>query len=162
MPCLLHRLRSLVCIITMSAILAHSRTYLDYWTSVIFKQLVGENVLSVAGSTDAGRMTRVYAFCSLTYPGGVVAVALNINTTSNATFQFNFAMSPRLEYQLTAPGGDVSSQQIELNGVVLTAQPDGSLPALTPIAVDDGAPITMYPLSYGFFVFPQANAPACQ
>ena len=134
----------------------------DYWTSVIFKQVVGKNVLKVAGSTDLGRTVRVYSFCSRNITGGVVIVAIN---TNNATVQFTlqatFSMSPRLEYQLTAPNGDMSSAGIELNGVVLTARADGSLPDLSPALVQDNDPITMAGLSYGMFVFPEANAGAC-
>jgi hypothetical protein len=70
-------------------------------------------------------------------------------------------MYPRLEYQLTAPNGVVSSTQIELNGRVLEASLDGDLPSLEPITVQDDVPITIAALSYGFFVFQEANAAGC-
>ena len=54
-------------------------TCADYWASVVFKQVVGTRVLSVANSTALGRTTRVYAWCAATSPGGVVLLAININ-----------------------------------------------------------------------------------
>ena len=137
--------------------------YVDYWTSVIFKKLVGTKALNVADSTTLGRTVRVYAFCSVNITGGVVLAALNVN---NYPIQFQlqegFQMYPRLEYQLTAPDNDMSSSQIELNGHVLTAQPTGDLPDLNGALVQANEPITMAPLSYGLFVFPDAKSSACE
>ena len=129
---------------------------------MIFKQVVGTNVLNVAGSTALGRTVRVYSFCSRNITGGVVIIAINTNNaTVQIALQETFPMYPRLEYQLTAPNGDMSSASIELNGVILTAHADGSLPNLSPLVVEDNEPITMAGLSYGMFVFPEANAAAC-
>jgi heparanase 1 len=133
----------------------------DYWTSVLFKQLVGTRVLSVANSTQLGRTLRVYAFCSRNITGGVVVAAININTTPQNFDFLDFPVYPRLEYQLTAPGGNMSSANINLNGNTLFASDTGALPNLSPVQYDTNLPIMMGPLSYGYFVFPEANAPAC-
>ena len=138
-----------------------SNIYADYWTTIIFKQLVGTRVLSVADSTNYGRSTRIYAFCSRNITGGVVVVGINLNTTPTS-FTFDaFSVSPRIEYQLTAPSGNMSSPSIELNGVVLHASPSGDLPPLSGAEVTDGSPVTLQGTSYGMFVFPEASAPAC-
>jgi hypothetical protein len=55
----------------------------------------------------------------------------------------------------------MSSLSIDLNGKTLFASPTGELPDLSPVEVDDGTAVSMAPLSYGFFVFPEANAAAC-
>ena len=134
----------------------------DYWSSVLFKQLVGTNTLAIAGNTDTGRTIRLYAFCSRSMYGGVVLVAINVNDSPrNVAFQSSFSLAPRQEYRLTAPGGNVSSTNIELNGVTLVPGPFGQLPPLNPIVVESNTYITLDPLSYAFFVFPDAAAPAC-
>ena len=94
----------------------------DYWHSVLFKQLVGTNVLDIEGSTatgergvalcycsidvpclHVGRMTRVYAFCARNISGGVTVLAININLTPTSfTFQSDFPMYPRLVCRLVA------------------------------------------------------------
>ncbi len=128
---------------------------------MLFKQLIGTRVLSVAHSTELGRTLRIYAFCSRNITGAVAVVAININTTPQSFDFEGFAVTPRLEYQLTAPGGNMSSLSIDLNGKTLFASPTGELPDLSPVEVDDGTAVSMAPLSYGFFVFPEANAAAC-
>jgi heparanase 1 len=103
----------------------------------------------------------VYSFCSRNISGAVVVVAINIQEQAQDFSVYEFSSSPRAEYVLTAPEGDMSSVNIELNGVVLNANPDGSLPSLSPNIVESNTPMTLPPLSYGFFVFPEAQAPAC-
>lgn len=130
---------------------------------MLFKQLVGTNVLGVEGSTQSGRTTRVYAFCSRSTKGAVVVLALNIaDTLATFTLQSGFKMYPRQEYRLTAPNGDLSSAQVELNGVVLEASSSGALPAFNPVNVDSNIPVTVAATSFSFIVFPEANAQACQ
>ena len=132
----------------------------DYWTTLLFKQLVGTRVLAVANSTDFGRTLRVYAFCSRNISGGVAVVAINTEPHP-ATFTFSaLPNTPRVEYQLTAPGGNMSSPDIELNGVVLELS-GGALPHLGGHVVTDASPVTLQPTSYAILVFPEAAAPAC-
>jgi hypothetical protein len=76
---------------------------IDYYTSVLFKQLIGTSVLSVANSTAPGRTLRVYAFCSRNITGAVVAVIININNSSSSVVLDGVSMAPRYEYHLTAP-----------------------------------------------------------
>ena len=73
-----------------------------------------------------------------------------------------FPSLPRHEFVLTpGGGGGILSRDISLNGKVLHLGPDGAVPAL------QGRPGTqpgfVVPArSYGFAVYPDANAPACQ
>lgn len=139
-----------------------NQPYPDYWHSVLFKQLIGTNVLTITNSTSLGRMTRVYAFCARNVSGGVAVLAININLTpSSFVFQSNFSMFPRQEYHLTAPNADLSSYQVELNGEILIASPTGDLPPFNPVVVENNQPIVLNATSFAFIVFPQANAPAC-
>ena len=118
---------------------------------------------SPQGCTATGRTTRVYAFCSRVTDGGVTVLALNIDSQPTTfEFQATFTMFPRLEYHLTAPGGNLSSFQVELNGELLQASPSGALPAFNPVSVNTASPITLQPTSFGFFVFPDANSEACK
>ncbi len=137
---------------------------------MLFKQIVGETVLAVTNSTAAGRTVRVYAFCArtsgpLAYPAGSIAiVAINVNNAS-VSFDVNVSgatVGVREEYHLTAPGGNMGSLSIELNGQVLELGAGGTLPAFVPVEVEDGASaIQMSALSYGFIVLKSANAAAC-
>ena len=128
---------------------------------MLFKQLVGTRALSVGGSTAPGRTLRVYAFCSRNITGGVVLVALNLNASPASFTLDTIAAAPRVEYQLTAPSGNMSSQIVLLNGVELVASAEGQLPSLAGHVVEQDVPIELGPTSYGLFVLPAANAPAC-
>ena len=120
--------------------------------------------------------------------GGVTVAVLNINNApASITIDGGFPVYPRLEYHLTAPdgtyfacmsadtdctycacmpadtiiSGDVTSAQIMLNGQILAASASGALPSFNPISVDTDTPVVFALLSYGFVVFPGANARAC-
>ena len=132
---------------------------------MLFKQLVGPQVLQVANSTEPGRMLRVYAFCTkATYQtGAVTVVAININ---NATASFTVdvnggAQYQRDEYHLTAPDGNMASNTVLLNGQALSTNSNGDLPDMAPVSVGSDTPVVLAPLSFGFFVFTNAHAQAC-
>ena len=132
---------------------------------MLFKRLVGNGVLSVANETTLGRTVRVYAFCTTetsvsSFPAGSVTVAyLNVQNTS-ATVDFaGLAAYPRAEFRLTSP--NLGAPTILLNGNVLEPSESGNLPLLLPNIVTTDDPLVLDPLSYGFIVFPEANAPAC-
>jgi heparanase 1 len=70
----------------------------------------------------------------------------------------------RHDYLLSSGDGTPTSATVALNGAVLGVAPDGSLPPLPPVeVVGPGAPaLTLPPLTFGFFVFPNASVAACQ
>lgn len=72
-----------------------------------------------------------------------------------------FDQLPRTEFVLTAPGADILSRDIELNGKVLRiVDGDRSLPPLVgKNGISDEWVVP--PLSYGFAVYSAAKAPAC-
>lgn len=67
----------------------------------------------------------------------------------------------RLEYHLTAPGGNLHSQVVLLNGYPLGPSPSGDGPSLVPIQVDKVAPVQVAPLSIAFAVIPDAALTIC-
>ena len=49
-----------------------------------------------------------------------------------------------------------------LNGKqLLMMQSDTQLPVLKPVRLDPGSKVTLSPLTFGFFVFPEANVKIC-
>jgi hypothetical protein len=123
----------------------------------------------VADNTAPGRTIRVYAFCTRTngpipYASGAITVAaININ---NATVSFELNVNgvveyERDEYHLTAPNGDMASTTVLLNGTPLQASESGQLPAFTPVTVTSNTPVTLAPLSFGFFVLTNAKGATC-
>lgn len=66
---------------------------------------------------------------------------------------------PRLEFVLTAPNGDLHSQQVLLNGHLLDFN-GTALPQLIGIA-GTTSDFVVPPQSYGFAVYSDADATAC-
>ena len=154
----------------------------DYWIALLFKRLVGRNVLkaSIAPAANYTTGLSAYSFCSRQHPGGVVLTF--VNTGSAVTMSVNITAGLREEYHLTAGGRSelpclppprgtcnsqceaLTSQSVALNGVNLTANVKtlGPMPALSGKAVDASTPMTVAPCSYGFVVLPAAAAPACK
>lgn len=145
----------------------------DYWTTALWKALVGTRVLDaqVAGGSDA---TGVWAwgFCTAaraagSLPGDVTFVLTNFN---NATVTVSLpqpaahagAGGSRGEYLLTPPpGAGLDSQGVLLNGAPLALLPDLSLPVFAPSIVDAATPVTLPPLAYGFYHLRGLRVPAC-
>jgi len=146
----------------------------DYWTTALWKALVGPRVLTaqVAGGSE-GTGVWAWAFCTAvsaagSLPGDVTVVLTNFN---NATAMVSLpqpaaavsgASATRGEYLLTPPpGAGLDSQAVNLNGAPLTLLPDLSLPAFTPAVVDAATPVTLPPLAYGFYHLRGMRAAAC-
>jgi len=116
--------------------------------------------------------TRVYAHCTKIntaglapkYPPGSVTI-FAINFSQNLTKSLELPEAWRQYstdmYLLTPPGGDLLSQQVELNGQVLELVTDTQLPRLLPQTLPSQQPFTLPPLSFGFLVVPSASAKAC-
>jgi len=128
----------------------------DYWTAVLYKRLIGTNVLSTSGAFSEAL---VYAHCGK-IQGAVTVIVIN-PSTSGVTLDISGISSavPRDEYILTSPSLD--SYVVQLNGKSLALNLDGSLPDLTPHTITDGD-IILPPYSHGFIVFPKAAAQVCQ
>lgn len=128
----------------------------DYWASLLWKRLMGPRVLA-AEIEDQPPTLRLYAHCTPDRPGAVTVAAVNLDRTRPARFA-PASHSRHEAYVVTAP--TLAAREVSLDDTPLRAAPDGTLPALEPIMTD--APATVPPLAYAFFVYPDADAPACR
>jgi heparanase 1 len=135
----------------------------DWWASVLWKRLMGSDVLAAA-SGDA--TLRARAHCAAAgggLPPGAVTVALvNLSRERDVAIVLD-GLGPQeaRAYVVTAP--DPVGREVRLGGVTLAVDADGAPPALDPVARRfDGDPWWTLPaLSYAFLVLPDARAPAC-
>jgi len=114
---------------------------------------------------------RAYAHCArskdglLNQRGGVTVLLINTASDVEVTAQIDMpaddlGSTPRFDYLLTASNGLPSSKLVALNGRTLLAQPNGSLPRLEGLRAR-GSSVLIPPLSFGFFVWPEANVKPC-
>ena len=125
----------------------------SYWAGVLWARLVGPRVLAVESSADLADLT-TYAHCAPSDEGSTTYVVVNASTTDTRTVATG--NDPVTTYQLT--GESLDSPTAMLNGEVLAAAEDGTLPALDGDEVD-GA-VTIPPASVTYIVDPTTN-PAC-
>jgi hypothetical protein len=126
----------------------------DYWAGVLWKRLMGTTVLNPEAPGDPS--VRVYAQCMRGVPGGVAIAAMN--TDAKAKHSIGIA-TPAERYTLTSDA--LTSNAVSLNGTVLHANPDGSLPEMKGQHVDAGS-IEMDPVSVVFLAVPSAKNAACR
>lgn len=139
----------------------------DYWLSLLHKQLAGHRVLNVTNSLEPGRSVRVYAHCVNEFAdhhydrGDVTILAVNINATSNVFFNLTGTLKGLAadQYLLQAQDGDVTSQNVLLNGNLLQMIDDTTLPKIEPLSVEQ--PFHLPAWSYGFFVIKNAKMAIC-
>ena len=137
----------------------------DYYLTVLFRQLVGSVLLPSSLSPDAPDTLDLHAWCSgprsPAGAGGVVVTYVNYNAKDAAvSLPPALASAPATLYSLTAtPSGTpeeyLASDVVYLNGVALTVDAAGNLPAY-PIpgkAFTGGATLSIPGYSYGFVVF---------
>lgn len=138
----------------------------DYWTSVLWRTLVGTSVLDADSGGDA--LLRFYAHCTRAgapdqSSGAITLVVVNIDPSTGVELDLDaFGGDQADVYLLTSD--NLASTSIALNGTTLVEASDGSLPALTPAhaARSGGAlRVTFPPASYGYVVLPGAGVPAC-
>jgi len=129
----------------------------DYFTLAIWKQVMGEKVLSV---TYTG-CVRAYAHCTKNTTNGAVTLAvLNLcNTTQTVTVNGLGSASYRYEYHLSAPY--FQSTSIALNGVTLVVNAQAGLPSFIASKVSTSTPLTLQGTTYGFFVYDNAQVSVC-
>lgn len=125
----------------------------SYWAGVLWARLVGPEVLTVDAGTELAGVT-TYAHCARSDEGGTTYVVINASTTESHTVAS--PNRPVRTYQLTAERLD--SQDTLLNGAVLEAGEDGTLPQME--GEDVRGSVTIPPASVNFVVDPAPN-PAC-
>ena len=136
----------------------------DLFLYTIYSRTVGHGVLSVTG--DEASDALVYAHCASERFGsnGTVTVFGANPSLEAVSLAVSKPALPRIEYILTAPGGDLASQTPVLNGDEerpLALGPDGSLPPMDghfcgAEGCADG--LVLPPRSQGFFVLLAARA----
>ena len=139
----------------------------DYWSSFLHKNLVGSRVLEVHGGISLGRTVRVYAHCTSKRSGydtgSLVLIALNTQHSDVKLVLINGLEKLPVHQYLLTPGqnNNLTSQTVRLNGKLLQLVNDTFLPNVVPktIPPDD---IMLPPVSYGFFVIPDAKADGCK
>ena len=140
----------------------------DYWSSSLYKNLVGSRVLEVHGGISLGRTVRVYAHCtskSSRYDtGSLVLIALNTQHNDVQLVLTNGLENLPVDQYLLTPGqnNNVTSQTVKLNGKLLQLVNDTFLPNVEPKTITPPDDIMLPPVSYGFFVIPDAKVDACQ
>ena len=150
----------------------------DYYSSYLFKNLVGNKVLFVDGEFDLGRNIRTYAFCTrmnnngsiYNYDkGSITILVLNLyNSTQTVNFKLNQNnINPTDSgkyydlYLLTSYKDVINSQTIYLNGEPIIMNDPSKIPTLNGKYTTYGSDVTFDALSYGFIVINYANASAC-
>jgi len=140
----------------------------DYWSSALYKQLVGRTVLNVTGYLTPGRNVRIYAHCvnpvgGLGYkPYSIVLMILNLNKneTANIDIQNPLLQSLEVDQFLFSPlNGELEDTMVELNGEPMKMINDTALPKFEPVRIEQ--PIRVPPLRYGFYVLLNSYADAC-
>jgi len=131
----------------------------DYWVSVLYKQLVGTKVLNVTGFLEHNRSVRAYAHCvndenerGYESTGTIALFVLNMNETEQAEIQLEGSLADLDgdSFVFTSETGKMDSRFVKLNGEVLKMINDEDLPELLPLLTKQ--PFVLPPLSYGFFV----------
>jgi hypothetical protein len=96
--------------------------------------------------------------------GSVTLFVINFsqNLSKTLLLPVDWASQPIDVYQLTAPSQNVLSKVVDLNGQTLKMINPTTLPKLAPKILPAKQAVIVPSLSFSFFVFPHANATACQ
>ena len=130
----------------------------DYWVSVLYKQIVGNEVLDVTGRLQYGRKMRVYAHCvkkSFTLvPGKVVLIFLNLDSTESVHIRTPACHSKGsvtgFMYLFEPANGRLDNEQVRLNGKLLKMVDEETLPKLSAVSIS--CPYYIPPLTFGFLL----------
>uniref|UniRef100_A0A8C2AHD7 Heparanase n=1 Tax=Cyprinus carpio TaxID=7962 RepID=A0A8C2AHD7_CYPCA len=145
----------------------------DYWLSLLYKRLVGPEVLKAQVLMNSGpkKPIRLYLHCtnrkSTHYrPGAVTLFALNLNKnevtislpahTANSTIEAFVLQSAEIGQQ------NLYSRSVKLNGQVLKMVDDRTLPPLKGHELSPGERIKLPGFSFAFYVLIEAQAPVCK
>ena len=135
----------------------------DFWSAVIYKKVVGTRVLQIQGGDS---YVRLYAHCTKApgndhQKGSVTVFGMNMHKSQNAEINFEGKLSGRVvqQYLLTPSDGTLKSKEVSLNGKVLKLVEDLHVPDIYPKYVEQ--PVAMPPLTYAFYVIPDAGFAVC-
>uniref|UniRef100_A0A3P9PBD6 Heparanase n=1 Tax=Poecilia reticulata TaxID=8081 RepID=A0A3P9PBD6_POERE len=142
----------------------------DYWLSLLYKRLVGPEVLKLQLVSDSGRSKRVrlYLHCAnrKSYPdGAVVLIWMNLSRKPvriSLPARVSSSTVDAFVLQSNQPGEEgLQSRSVQLNGELLKMVDDKTLPELNGTQLPPAEHLKLPPYSLGFFVIMDAQASAC-
>lgn len=140
----------------------------DYWLSLLFKKLVGTNVLMASVKGPDRSKLRVYLHCTnINHPrykeGDLTLYALNLHNVTKHLQLPHYLFDKQVDRYIVKPSGPdgLFSESVQLNGQTLKMVDDQTLPALTENPLHPGSSLGLPAFSYGFFVIRNAKAAAC-
>ncbi|XP_065733234.1 heparanase isoform X3 [Phocoena phocoena] len=144
------------------------KIFQDYWLSLLFKKLVGTNVLMASVKGPDRNKLRVYLHCTnINHPrykeGDLTLYALNLHNVTKRLQLPHHLFDKQVDKYLIKPSGPngLFSKSVQLNGQTLKMVDDQTLPALTEKPLRPGSSLGLPALSYGFFVIRNAKVAAC-
>nr|XP_033503556.1 heparanase [Epinephelus lanceolatus] len=141
----------------------------DYWLSLLYKRLVGPEVLKIEFSSFSQRKrVRLYLHCAnkKSYTGGAVTlISMNLSKKP-ARISVPASVSSRtvdaFVLQSEQPGEEgLYSRSVKLNGVVLKMVDDKTLPDIKGTRLPPSEHLQLPPFSLAFFILTDARAAAC-
>ncbi|PFX17988.1 Heparanase [Stylophora pistillata] len=117
---------------------------------------------SVSGGGAAGISGRFVAGFFLYKRGAITFMAMNLHPEREANVILNKSLQDHdIDEFLFTPDGDITSRRIKLNGKVLEMGSDSFLPSFQPIRIPRANRVILPPLTYAFYVVPEAHAKPC-
>ncbi len=126
----------------------------DFWAAVLWKRTMGTTVLDPGAPSDPA--LRIYAQCANGAKDGVTLLMLNTDKNEKRSIVLPVAAE---RYTLAADA--LESTSVSLNGTVLQADPDGSIPPISGQPVKAGA-LSLDPQTITFFTIPSARNKNCK
>ncbi|XP_051794477.1 heparanase [Acanthochromis polyacanthus] len=137
----------------------------DYWLSLLYKRLVGPEVLKVRkrSSSAQSKRVRTYLHCSneKSYSrGSVTLISMNLNQNSFRISVPSLLSSSSLD-AFILQSDQLNSRSVKLNGRLLQMLDDETLPDLRGTRLPPSDHLQLPGFSLNFFVFLDVQAAAC-
>jgi len=136
----------------------------DYYSALLWHRLMGTRVLDT--TSEGSENVRAYAHCAKNAKG-VTLLLINYSNNTRAYVRAFAGLRnstqkrTRFEYHLTAKDGDLHSQTVLLNGMILNVTAAGEIPYFPALRYRARRRISLAPLSIAFAHFPYVRFPAC-
>lgn len=137
-------------------------TYPDYWSSRLWRQLMGTRVLDSRASLVAEKNVRTYAHCSAQSEGGVSLLAMNLSADIEYSLNLPILLQGQDVEVFTLSSPDLLSQEVYLNGEkILDTEENilGPLQGRTSHSEDEV--FVLSPLTINFYHFPDIQLASC-
>ncbi|KAM9307384.1 heparanase [Pholidichthys leucotaenia] len=143
----------------------------DYWLSILYKKLVGPEVLKISVFSNLGRSKRVRAYLHCTNKksygsGAITLISMNLNKKPARISIPTLISSSTVDafiLQSEQPAEEgLHSRSVRLNGEVLKMVDDTTLPELRGRRLLPSDHLQLPSYSLAFFVLPDAQVVACR